>query len=182
MTCRLAATALVFLLAQQAWAQPRGEQLVTEVPPGYKAEPERRDGDVVTREMLPEGESLKQWTHKFSTHTFLGMTGMSPDEFREAMRQKWAEACKESSAAVVAGGNENGYPFAVWTLRCPHNASTGKPEIAWFKAVAGKHNFYLVQKVFTSEPTDQQGTRWMRVLRRTEVCDTRGTEHPCPSQ
>jgi hypothetical protein len=178
----LIVAALTGLITQSGWAQPEGERLVANVPPGYKLDAEKRDGNIVTRQMVPEGKSVESSTEVFSTHAFFGMTGMSPDQFREAMRQRWAEACQDSSAAFVAGGNENGYAFAVWTLRCPHNASTDKPEIAWFKAIEGKDNFYLVQKIFTAEPSEQQGTRWMTILRRATVCDARLADRPCPKR
>lgn len=177
---RLATVVLMSLLPQSGWAQPRNETLVANIPPGYKVDAEKRDGNIVTREMVPEGESVKDWTEMFSTHVFSGMKDMSPDKFKEALRDRWFEACKDSHAATVADGKENGYPFAVWVLRCPRNASTGKPEITWFKAIAGKDNFYLVQKMFTAEPSEKQVERWMIILRRVAVCDTRLADRPCP--
>lgn len=177
---RLAALLLAGLLAQSCWAQPQDERLVAAMPAGYKVDAEKREGNVVNREMVPEGESIKNWTELYSTHVFVGMKDMSPDQFKEALRERWFEACKDAHAAAVAGGKENGYPFAVWVLRCPHNASTGKPEITWFKAIEGKDNFYLVQKAFTAEPNEKQVERWMTILRRVAVCDTHLEDRPCP--
>jgi hypothetical protein len=176
----LIAAALASLIPQTSGAQPEGESLVANVPPGYKVDAEKRDGNIVTREMVPKGESGKDWTEMFSTHVFVGMKNMSPDQFKEALRDRWFEACKDAHASAVAGGKENGYPFAVWVLRCPHNASTGKPEITWFKAIEGNDNFYLVQKAFTAEPSEKQVERWMMILRRVAVCDTRLADQPCP--
>ncbi len=177
---RLLAAALAAVLAPYCWAQPKNESLIAGVPSGYKVDAENRDGNVVTREMVPKGESIKNWTEMFSTHVFQGMKGMSPDQFKEALRDRWFQACKDAHAATVADGKENGYPFAVWVLRCPHNASTGKPEITWFKAIEGNDNFYLIQKAFTAEPNEKQVERWMIILRRVAVCDTRLADRPCP--
>lgn len=55
-----------------------------------------------------------------------------------------------------------------------------KPEITWFKAVEGNDSFYLVQKAFKFEPSQDQITRWMGYLRKVSVCDSRIADRACP--
>jgi hypothetical protein len=96
------------------------------------------------------------------------------------LQQRWDAACPGASGAEVTSGVENGYPVLVWLLDCPKNPGTGKPEITWFKAIAGNDSFYLVQKAFRFEPTKEQVEHWTKYLKTVAVCDTRIPARACP--
>ena len=63
-------------------------------------------------------------------------------------------------------------------LTCPTNKQTGKPEWTWFKAIQGNDSFYVVQKAFRFEPSQEQVVEWTKYLRRVSVCDSR--RNSCP--
>jgi hypothetical protein len=97
------------------------------------------------------------------------------------MEKEREAACPGSGTEPVAQGNENGYPSLVWLQNCPLNKATGKPEITWFKAIAGNDSFYVVQVAFKAWPSKELITQWMHYLKDVRVCDTRLPERPCAS-
>jgi uncharacterized membrane protein len=68
----------------------------------------------------------------------------------------------------------------VWLQSCPLNKATGKPEITWFKAIAGNDSTYVVQLAFKAWPSKEQITSWMQYLGSVSVCDSRLPERACP--
>jgi hypothetical protein len=67
----------------------------------------------------------------------------------------------------------------VWLQNCPLNKATGKPEITWFKAIAGNDSFYVVQVAFKAWPSKELIAQWMHYLKDVRVCDTRLPERAC---
>jgi hypothetical protein len=172
---------LLALLPLAAHAQQalRDENVIHSLPAGYKVDFQDRKGDMIITEMVPQAESVKDWTEMLTTQIFLGMTSTTPAAFQARMQQEWKAACQGAEIAPVASGQENGYPFAVWVQGCPLNSATGKPETTWFKAIQGKDSFYVVQRAFRSKATDEQATAAMQHLREVAVCDTRVPGSAC---
>ncbi len=168
------------LLAGGALAQFKDENLLQGMPSGYKIGFQERRGPIILTEMVPESESVEEWTEMVTSQLFIGLTTVSPETFRAESRKKWLETCKDGRYAEVASGEENGYPMALWMLSCPHSKAPGRPEITWFKAIRGQDAFYVVQKAFRFEPSNEQVMQWMRYLRQVGVCDTRIPERACP--
>jgi hypothetical protein len=171
---------LVFLLpVRAAVAQLKNENLMVVLPPGYKIDYRVERNAMVMTEMVPVAETVNDWTEMVTVQVFHGLKAV-PEKFEEVLQQRWSAACPGASSAKVTSGVENGYPVLVWMLDCPKNPGTGKPELTWFKAIAGNDSFYLVQKAFKFEPTKEQVAQWMRYLRTVAVCDTRLPERACP--
>ena len=168
------------MVAGAVSAQVKDETLLLDPPIGYKVDSKEEKGNIVLIEMVPEGQSAKAWTEMLSIQFFLGVTTTSPQKFQAALQKQWLSVCTKGQFAPVADGAENGYPFAVWSLSCPLNEETGKPEITYFKAIQGADSFYLVQKAFRFDPSQEQVGQWMKYLRFVSVCDTRSAAHPCP--
>ena len=168
------------LLAGNAVAQLQDENLLIGMPAGYKIGFQERKGPIVMTEMVPEKESVEEWSEMLTTQLFLGLKSVSPEAFRAESQKKWLEACKEGQFAEIASGEERGYPFAVWMLTCPYSKAPGRPELTWLKALRGVDSFYVVQKAFRFEPTKEQVQQWMRYLKQVSVCDSRVPEKACP--
>ena len=168
------------LLAGGASAQLKDENLLQGMPAGYKIGFQERQGPIILTEMVPESESVEEWTEMVSSQLFIGLKSVSPETFRAESRKKWLEACKDGNFAEIASGEESGYPMALWMLSCPHSKAPGRPEITWFKAIRGQDAFYVVQKSFRFEPSNEQVQQSMRYLRQISVCDTRIPQRPCP--
>jgi hypothetical protein len=156
------------------------ENLLVTVPKGYKSDYHAKNAREIITEMVPQNESAKDWTEMVTVQIFFH-SKPGPDAFRERIAQGWIKSCKGGSAHKIAHGKENGYAFAVWMLACPRNPATGKPEWTFFKAIQGNDSFYVVQKAFKFEPAREQVITWTKYLKGVAVCDTRGSEHRCPS-
>lgn len=169
---------LLFALPSIGFAELKDENLLQGIPKGYKIDFQTQKGNMRMTEMVPQTETVDNWTEMVTTQIFLGMK--TPEQFQDTMAKNWAAACKDSITAPVTHGKENGYPFAIWLQDCPLNPATNKPEKTWFKAMQGNDSFYVVQKAFKFEPSDQQIVEWMKYFRAIMICDTRGNKHPCP--
>jgi hypothetical protein len=165
--------------ATTASAQLADENLLVTVPPGYKVGYRVERGHMVMNEMVPAGQTVENWSEMVTVQIFHNLKA-APEKFRDTLRQNWVAACPGGSEADVTSDAENGYPALVWRLDCPKNPQSGKPEITWFKAIAGNDSFYLVQKAFKFKPDKEQLDRWMAYLKSVTVCDTRIAARACP--
>lgn len=172
---------LLALLPLGARADFKDENLLHGLPPGYKIDFQDRKGNMVMTEMVPQAESVNNWTEMLTSQVFLGLKTATPAAMQARMQQTWAASCKGAGFANVASGQENGYPFAVWIQDCPLNATTGKPERTWVKAIQGNDSFYMVQRAFKFSPSKEQVTAAMLHLREVKVCDSRLPDRPCPA-
>lgn len=172
--------ALLFSLPSFGYAELSNENLLQNLPNGYKVDFETKQGNMVMTEMVPLAESVKNWTEMVTIQVFLGTKNASPEGFQTYMQKMWSASCTGASMTSVANGKENGYPFTIWMQTCPTNPSTGKPENTWFKAIGGHDSFYVVQKAFKFKPSSDQIDLWMQFFRSVMTCDTRLAESPCP--
>jgi hypothetical protein len=174
----LLAAGLLSFAAFPAAAEFVDETLLVNVPAGYKIGFRDRDKNELVNEMVPDNETVNDWTEMVTVQIFYNLK-VTPESFRASGEKFWAETCAGSAFNTVAKGIENGYPALVWMQSCPLNSQTGKPEITWFKAIQGNDSFYVVQKAFKFEPSKEQVVEWTRYLKKVAVCDTRLPERPC---
>jgi len=156
------------------------ENLLAGVPKGFKIDYEGEQNNIVISEMVPQNESVNDWTTLVTVQIFLGKTDITPQQYQETLTQSWFSACPDSGSFPVADGVENGYNFVLWQLFCPLNPSTQKVEYTFLKAIQGNDSFYLVQVAFRFEPTEDDITRWMGYLKDVQVCDSRIPKQACP--
>ena len=167
-------------LPEQHGSGMENENLLVVVPPGFKIDYQAEQGDMIINEMVPQNESVNDWTILVTVQIFLGEKNNTPEQFQENLTQSWFNACQNSESYPVADGVENGYDFVLWMLYCPLNPSTQQVEYAYIKAIRGNDSFYDVQVAFRYEPSDEDVTHWMNYLRDVTVCDSRITERACP--
>jgi hypothetical protein len=180
MNCRAILCVLaVFLAPATAAAQLVNENLLVAIPPGYKIEFQDKKNNMQMTEMVPAGQTVNDWTEMVTVQIFFGLK-VAPELFRKRIENGWFEACFDGQSEPLPTALENGYPSLIWVLSCPRNPKTGKPELTWFKAVAGNDSFYVVQKAFKFAPSQEETTRWVAYLKSATVCDSRKAEHPCP--
>ena len=156
------------------------ENLLVEVPKGFKIDFQAEQNNMVINEMVPQAESVNDWTTLVTVQIFLGLTNTTPEQYQDSLTQSWFNACPDSESYPVADGAENGYDFVLWQLYCPLNPSTQKVEYTYLKAIQGNDSFYLVQVAFRHEPSSDEITQWMNYLRTVQVCDSRILERACP--
>jgi len=177
---RLLALGILLLTLSPAFAFD-GENLLAALPNGYKVGFQQKKGSAQITEMVPANESVQGWTEMVTVQVFGGMTGVTPDQFRDRMVQLWAASCANAVAGPPTQAVENGYRIAFWMMSCPRNKDTGKPETTWFKAIQGRDSFYVVQKAFKFDPSKDQIAQWSLYLKKVAVCDTRLKARACPS-
>lgn len=179
---KLSSLLLSLLLAAPSicLAELTNENLLQNLPKGYKIDFQTKQGNMIITEMVPQAETVENWTEMVTTQIFLGMKSATPEQFQASVAKSWLAACKGGEAAPITKGEENGYAFSIWLQTCPLNPSTGKPEKTWFKAIKGNDSFYVVQKAFKFDPSEDQVTQWMRYFRSVMVCDSRAADRACP--
>ena len=158
----------------------KNENLLAELPDGFKVDYEAQQNNMTISEMVPSNESVDDWSTLITVQIFMGMTGTTPEQYQENMNQSWFNACADSESYPVANGEENGYRFVLWQLYCPINPATQKVEYAYLKAIQGNDSFYLVQVAFRHEPSNDEITQWMQYMKQVSVCDSRIPEQACP--
>ena len=164
-----------FALVEPKWTN---ETLLAGLPDGYKRDFEQKTKDALISEMVPVGQSVSNWTEMVTVQVFYTLK-TTPQQFKAQMDKERAAACPGSETQPVTQGDENGYPSMVWLQNCPLNKATGKPEITWFKAIAGNDSFYVVQVAFKAWPSKELIAQWMHYLKDVRVCDTRLPERAC---
>jgi hypothetical protein len=172
---------LAVVCASSAAAALENENLLVVVPDGYKSGFRDRKNNMIINEMVPVAQTVENWTEMVTVQIFLGMQGVTPEQFRARMEGLWSKACANATSHPIANAVENGYPAAVWLMTCPRNRDAGKPEYTWFKAIQGNDSFYVVQKAFKFEPSKEQIAAWTLYLKRVTACDTRLPERACPN-
>jgi hypothetical protein len=148
------------------------------VPDGYKIDFQQRSGNMLISEMVPAAQSVADWTEMVTVQVFHDLK-VTPEQLKARIDQEGLAACDGIQSNPVAQGDENGYAYMVWLQSCPLNKATGKPEITWFKAIAGNDSFYVVQLAFKAWPSKEQITSWMHYLGSVRVCDSRLPERAC---
>jgi hypothetical protein len=129
--------------------------------------------------MVPVAQTVKDWTEMVTVQVFHDLKA-TPEQFKARIDKEGPAACAGIESNPVAQGDENGYAYMVWLQSCPLNKATGRPEITWFKAIAGNDSFYVVQLAFKAWPSKDQITSWMHYLGSVKVCDTRLPQRACP--
>ena len=155
-----------------------GNGPVRRPPPGFKVDfKDMQQGQAIV-ELVPEQETVEDWTQMV---TLQGFQNAKPGiaAFRSNMANSWLKDCPAGSLTPLSEGEENGYPQALWQLRCPTTlAYSGKPENAWVKAVQGQQGFYVKQYAFRYEPSQEEIAVAIGQLRDFYVCDN-SEQHPC---
>ena len=171
--------AIALTLAVPSAHALENEVLLVAVPKGYKIGYEKKSGNQIMTEMVPQAETVKDWTEMVTVQIFLNMREVTPSQYRARIETLWGQACDGSEFAKVKEGVERGYPTLTWLQKCPMNNATGKPELTWMKAIQGRDSFYLVQKAYKFEPSAEQRAQWDTYLDSIRVCDTRLPDRPC---
>lgn len=157
------------------------EHLPTPIPQGYVIGHRQDVGSMAITELVPEGESVENWTQMY---TVLIVRNMKQDDaiavYRAEMERGWKAACESTKVHSIREGVENGYPFSLWLQSCELNKSVGRPEVTFFKAIGGADALYVVQKAFRYDPSKDDVIAATQYLRDIEACDLKREGHPCP--
>jgi hypothetical protein len=174
------ALTIASLYCGESWAQLKDETLVATIPTGFKIGSQTSHDRTTTLQWVKESESAQNWTEMVTVQVDRGKTPLSPHQLLDGTSKKWQSACKGAVANEILDGQVNGYPVSMLLVRCPLIAATGKPETTMFRVIKGNDALYSIQKTFRFEPSKEQLGHIMKYLSSVNVCDVRGTDHPCP--
>ena len=174
------ALALGTVYCGASWAQLKDETLVATIPTGFKIGSQSSHDRTTTLQWVRESESAQNWTEMVTVQVDRGKSTLSPHQLLETTSKKWHSACKGAVANEILDGQVNGYPVSMLLVHCPVVAATSKPETTMFRVIKGNDALYSIQKTFRFEPSKEQLGQIMKYLSSVNVCDARGTEHPCP--
>jgi hypothetical protein len=177
-------SALALLLASlycdESWAQLKDETLVATIPTGFKIGSQTNHDRTTTLEWIKESETVQNWTEMVTVQVDRGINRMTPPQVLQSTGKKWLGTCKDSAANQIPDGQANGYAVSMLVVHCPLNAATGKPETTVLRVIKGNDALYTIQKTFRFDPSNDQVGQIMKYLNHVNVCDMRGTDHPCP--
>jgi hypothetical protein len=143
--------------------------MLSEIPRGYKIAYQCATDMGSILELIPERETLSEWTEMLTVQIFPNPNGWTLAGFRAHLSELWADMYPGGTSEIIERGNEQLRPTLIWSLTCPLNVYTGKPENAWFKAVTHESNVIVVQKAFKFEPSAEAVAFWISFLRDVRV-------------
>jgi hypothetical protein len=179
---QLAATLLVGSVAAVATGQSLidAENLLIGQPPGFKVGYQSGQDNRSITEYVPVAETVDEWTQMLTVQVFRHAT-VDSATFLQAIGKRYMGDCPGTTAKGIFTGTINGYVVSMLVLKCPNNPGTGKPETTVFRIIKGNDALYSVQRAWRSVPTDADLNAVMQTLAKVTACDTRSTDHPCPS-
>ena len=131
-------------------------------------------------EWVPASDTVENWTQMLTVQIYRGAS-VDAATFLQGVGKRYMDACPETTAKGIFTGQINGYVVSMLVLKCPKTPGTGKPETTAFRVIKGKDALYSVQRAWRDVPSDQNLDDAMHALAKVVVCDTRTTDHPCPS-
>ena len=173
---KLMLAAVMFPLVVQA-VQAAEMTFFGELPKDFKIGYQTEQNGMVMVELVPQKQTVDNWTKMI---TLQSMAGAKPGvaAFGNNLSTLWKNTCPGGSFGTVQEGKENGYPFALWLMRCENNPSSNKPEFTLVKAVQGNDGLYVKQYAFRYEPNGDEIVNAMGHLDNLIVCDN-SAKHPC---
>jgi hypothetical protein len=104
--CLFAFFSILVALSQTVSAQLRDENLRQSLLDRYKIDFQTRKGNMLLSEMVPQNESVKNWTEMVTTQIFIGLKSATPRQFRDFMENQWVGTCISGEVASIAEGNQ----------------------------------------------------------------------------
>ena len=170
--------------ASGASAPPiRNEELLVNWPAGFKVGYQAAHDNMNMTEYVPTDETVTDWSRMMTVQVFHG-ANISASGFLQGLGKRYMDGCPgtEVRGNGIRSGTVNAYPVSMLMLMlmCPRNPSTDKPETTLFRVIKGADALYAVQWSWRSVPPAEQIDQAVKSMTSVTVCDTRGTEHPCP--
>ncbi len=176
------------VLAGGAFADSAGEALYLIPPTGWKMQFHHRQGDVELSELVPAGQTIRDWTDMLSVQIFYGPPKQTAQELLAEAMARIKNECKEAAAGPVLPGIENGYETALRAVACPELKRWGKGEMDLYKSLRGRANAYLVERSWRGAPFEkahpplpaETTKEWLAFMNQVVLCDNADPHRPCP--
>ncbi len=182
---------LWLLLVQIAWAQQGGgvEQLFLMPPPGWTVGFHDQKGAVELTELLPPGQSPKNWSEMLTVEMIQGKPAMDVQTTLTQRLDIIHQGCEDVGAGPPQLSVENGYDTGLRAFACPRSKQWSKGELSLYKVILGRSRTYVISRAWSGEPyakdklppLPQQTTdAWLAFMKNVILCDSGDRLHPCP--
>src|SRR5262249_15316658 len=94
-------------LASASRAELENENLLVKLPAGFKIDFEQKNKDMMINEMVPESETVNNWTEMVTVQVFYNLKATT-DQFKTKMEEGMSAACPGSESHQIAQGDESG--------------------------------------------------------------------------
>ena len=166
-----------------------GERLIASAPKNWQLIYQLNSGEVRLTDFIPPDETEKDWQTKLSFEAHTQLADIDPISIVMGEIKSKNEICSNIDHSNLFSGFENNYPTSVRLIQCGENAHLQMGEINLIKAIQGNDYFYIIRfqkkvPVFErgkAEFTNDEVATWASFLKLVTLCDTRDTNHACPS-
>jgi len=172
-------TALAF--ASSAAAALQDENILVQVPAGFKLGSHAENSKSLLSEYVPGDESVDHWSKMITVRIIRGNSSADPEALQSTMLTDWKSACPGADGRQLSHLSENGYRASYWSFDCPLNPQTSLGESMVRKVIVAMDATYDVQFAYRRVATAELTQSAVEYLRKVTVCDTRGPDHPCPT-
>jgi|GEM_PF-1642733 len=171
--------------------QRSGEIFVVNLPDptNWKMGSQTEEKNKLMVEYVPKHQSMDAWQEMIASYVFFGVQNAPADVFLARLLDKMNAVCESGRHEKVAAANELGNAAARSVHFCPKSLVSGDGEVTFLKALQGRDNFYIVQRVWRGTPfaqhaqafTPQKTAEWQRYLDSVVVCDNLDPARACPT-
>ncbi|MGE0484461.1 MAG: hypothetical protein AB7Q81_10005 [Gammaproteobacteria bacterium] len=181
MPVRLALLGTLLGLAIAVPAAEQSEQLLFAEPDGWHKVYDDVEDNLSTTEYVPAGQDGDNWREMLTVQVVVGEADADPETMLSRIAAHLARGCPEFDAQPVELGGVGDYPTLAVIMRCARNPDSGDGEFSLLRGIAGKENFYLLQKSWRIQPYALDGPSpvslderklWLGFLAYLSVCDT----------
>jgi hypothetical protein len=180
----------VFWSSLAAAQTQSGEQLFILPPKGWLVGFHDTKGNIDVTEVLPSGQTLKDWTEMLTVQIVTGPSGKSPQDVLKDQLEVVKNACEDIGAGQVSVAMENGYDTAMRAVACPKSKQWGDGELSLYKVITAHDRTYIVWRSWRGPSFNKEHlpvpveitNEWLAFMQQVLVCDSRDPRHACPSQ
>jgi len=139
-----------------------------------------REGNLSTTEYVPKGQTEDDWKEMLSVQIAVDTPDADPNEMLTRAALFLAKSCPDYRLQPIELGGVGDYPTLALMLMCGKNSESGRGEFTILRAIAGKQNFYLLQKIWRGTPYKasddppvslDERKLWLGYLAFQTVCD-----------
>jgi hypothetical protein len=151
------------------------EQLNFAAPKDWKITHQAQKNNPTTVEMIPEKETLENWTRKITVQIYQNSEKYRPESFIDEMAESAKKTCENVTIVPVRNDRQNGHAFSqkILVRTKPHDSGTN--ETIQIKAIKGDESFYVVQLADRTEKMSREEMlHWAVYLRDITVSQKAG--------
>lgn len=145
------------------------EKLNFFVPKGWRVAHQVQEQDRAILEIIPEKETVENWTRMITVQTFGSPEKYQPESFIKGMGELAKKFCAGVVLFPVRNDQQNGFSFSQKILLCTKNRATNNDEEMHIKAIKGEESFYVVQVASRTDMPREEMQYWALYLRDVAV-------------